>query len=41
VLYRGQRGSRAKFDRALLKIAESGQEPYEYDRLPEDGESDA
>ena len=33
---RGQRGSRARFDRVLQKVAEANLEPYEADRLPED-----
>ncbi len=32
---RGQRGSRERFDRVLLKVAEADLEPYEVDRLSE------
>jgi len=32
---RGQRGSRARFDRVLQKVAEANLEPYEADGLPE------
>ena len=32
---RGQRGSRERFDRVLLKGAEADLEPYEVDRLSE------
>ena len=38
---RGQRGSREKFDRVLQKIAESGREPYEADRITDEAERKA